>query len=114
MAHALDLGRSSTGSALSALWKVGSGFPVEACASETAPLLRAFAQVPCKRSARATANFYCDGRCLPPLSETPCVAIGRCARRGSYVSLGGPIERLGHLRFVPNPSEDDFGLFGPA
>jgi hypothetical protein len=30
------------------------------------------------------------------------------------VSLGGPPERLGHHRFVPNPSEDDFGLFRAA
>ena len=77
-------------------------------------MLRAPTQVSWKRSARAMTNFHCDGRCLPPLSETPCVAIGRCARRGSYVSLGGPIERLGHLRFVPNPSEGDFGLFRAA
>ena len=113
-AHALDLGRSSTGSALSALWKTGSVFPVDACASEAAPLLRAFAQVPWKRSARAMANFHCEVAAYHPLPKTPCAAIGRCARRGSYVSLGGPIERLGHLRFVPNPSEGDFGLFGPA
>ena len=85
-AHALDLGRSSTRSALSALSKAGSGFPVDACASEAAPLLRAFAQVPWKRSACATANFHCGGRCLPPPSSDPHGprsidrSTGRCAR----------------------------------
>jgi hypothetical protein len=49
-----------------------------------------------------------------PLSETTRAAIGGCASRGSYVSLGGPPERLGHLRFVPNHSEGDFGIFRPA
>jgi hypothetical protein len=59
----------------------------------------------------AMANFHCDGRCLPPLSETPCAAIGRCARRGSYVSLGGPIERQGHLRFVPQTPRKAISVF---
>jgi hypothetical protein len=96
-AHALDLGRSSTGSALSALWKTGSVFPVDACTSEAAPLLRAFAQVPWKRSECAMANFHCEVAVYHPLPKTPCVAIDGCARRGSYVSLGGPIEWLKHL-----------------
>ena len=86
-AHALDLGRSSTGSALSALWKAGSVFPVDACASEAAPPLRAFAQVPWKRSARATANFHCKVAAYHPLPKTPCAAIGRCASRGCLASL---------------------------
>ena len=97
MAHALDSGRSGTGSALSALWKTDSVFSVHAWTSEAAPLLRAFTQVPCARSARATANFHCEVAVYHPLPKTPCAAIGRCARRGSYVSLGGPIEWLKHL-----------------
>ena len=105
-AHALNLGRSSTGSALSALWKAGSAFPVDACASEAAPLLRAFTQVPWKRSECAMANFHCEVAAYHPLPKTPCAAIGRCASRGSYVSLGGPIERLGHLRFVPRDNRN--------
>jgi hypothetical protein len=113
-AHALDLGRSSTGSALSALWKTGSVFQVDACTSEAAPLLRAFAQVPWKRSECAMANFHCEVAVYHPLPQTPCAAIGRCASRGPYVSLGGPPERLWHLRFVPNPSEGDLGLFRAA
>ena len=110
----MDLGRSSTGSALSALWKTDSVFSVHAWASEAAPLLRAFAQVPWKRSECAMANFPCEVAAYRPLPKTPCAAIGRCASRGSYVSLGGPPERLGHHRFVPNPSEGDFGLFRAA
>ena len=71
MAHALDLGRSSTMSGLSALWKAGSGFPVHACASEVTPLLRAFAQVPWKRSARATVNFHWEVAAYHPLPQNP-------------------------------------------
>ena len=113
-AHALDLGRSSTGSALSALWKAGSVFPVDACASGAAPLLRAFTQVPWKRSECAMANFHCEVAAYHPLPKTPCAAIGRCASRGSYVSLGGPPERLGHLKFVPGGLQRDNRIFGPA
>ena len=114
MAHALDSGRSGTGSALSALWKTGSVFPVDACASEAAPLLRAFAQVPWRCPARAMANFHCEVAAYHPLPKTPCAAIGRCASRGSYVSLGGPPERLGHLKFVPGGLQRDNRIFGPA
>ena len=81
-------------SALSALWKAGSGFPVDACASEVTPLLRAFAQVPWRCSARATVNFHWEVAAYHPLPKTPCAAIGRCASRGCLPSLGGPIERL--------------------
>jgi hypothetical protein len=63
----MDLGRSSTGSALSALWKTDSVFSVHAWASEAAPLLRAFAQVPWKRSARAMANFHWEVAAYHPL-----------------------------------------------
>jgi hypothetical protein len=114
MAHALDSGRSGTGSALSALWKTDSVFPVDACASEAAPVLRAFAQVPCKRSARATANFHSEVAVYHPLPKTTCAAIGRCASRGSYVSLGGPVERPGRLQLVPIPEEGDFGILEAA
>ena len=87
-AHALDLGGSSTGSALSALWKVGSGFPVDPCASEAAPLLRAFAQVPWRCPARAMANFHCEVAAYHPLPKTPCAAIGRCRHaRPPYLPL---------------------------
>jgi hypothetical protein len=110
----MDLGRSSTGSALSALWKTDSVFSVHAWASEAAPLLRAFTQVPWRCSARAMANFHWEVAAYHPLPQTPCAAIGRCASRGPYASLGGPPERLGHHRFVPNPSEGDFGLFRAA
>ena len=58
--------RSFRERSLSALWKAGSGFPDLPCASEAAPLLRAFTQVPSMRSACALANFHGDGRCLPP------------------------------------------------
>ena len=50
-------GRSCWRSSLSALWKAGSGFPVDPCVSDAAPLLRAFIQVPWRRSACALANF---------------------------------------------------------
>ena len=33
-------------------------------------------------------------------------------RRGWLASLGGPLEWLGHLQFMPTPSEGDFGIFG--
>ena len=75
-------------------------------------MLRAPTQVSWKRSVCAMANFHCEVAAYHPLPKTPCAAIGRCASRGCLASLGGPIERLGHLRFVPNPSEGDFGLFG--
>ena len=88
-AHALDLGRSSTGSALSALWKTGSVFPVDAHASEAAPLLRAFAQVPWKRSARAMANFHCEVAAYHPLPKTPCAAIVLAISRGRIATLWG-------------------------
>ena len=67
---------------LSALWKAGSGFPDLPGASEAAPLLRAFTQVPWRRSACAMANFHSEGRCLPPPPQT---SMGRdqsvCAPR---------------------------------
>ena len=54
-------------------------------------------------------------RCLPPPSQNPmCAAIGRCASRGSYVSLGGPVERPGRLQLVPIPEEGDFGILEAA
>jgi hypothetical protein len=77
-------------------------------------VLRAPTQVSWKRSACAMANFHWEVAAYHPLPKTPCAAIGRCASRGPYASLGGPPERLGHLRFVPNPSEGDFGLFRAA
>jgi hypothetical protein len=77
-------------------------------------MLRAPTQVSWKRSVCAMANFHCEVAAHHPLPKTPCAAIGRCASRGCLASLGGPIERLGHLRFVPNPSEGDFGLFRAA
>ena len=61
--------RSFRERSLSALWKAGFGFPDLPCASEAAPLLRAFTQVPSMRSACALANFHGDGRCLPPPSQ---------------------------------------------
>ena len=63
--------RSFRERSLSALWKAGFGFPDLPCASEAAPLLRAFTQVPSMRSACALANFHGDGRCLPPPSQNP-------------------------------------------
>ena len=33
-------------------------------------------------------------------------------RRGCLASLGGPPEWLGHLQFMPTPSEGDYGIFG--
>ena len=63
--------RSFRERSLSALWKAGFGFPDLPCASEAAPLLRAFTQVPWMRSACAVANFQRDGRCLPPPSQNP-------------------------------------------
>jgi len=66
-------------------------------------MLRAPTQVSWKRSVCAMANFHCEVAAHHPLPKTPCAAIGRCASRGCLASLGGPIERLGHLRFVPNP-----------
>ena len=57
-------------------------FPDLPWASEAAPLLRAFTQVPSMRSACAMANFRGDGRCLPPpFPKTTRAAIGRCASR---------------------------------
>ena len=84
-------------------------------ASEAAPLLRAFAQVPWKRAACAMANFHCGGRCLPPPPQTP---MGRdqsvCAQIYPWASPGGPIEWLGRLKFVPTPEEGDFGILEAA
>ena len=60
------------------------------------------------------ANFHCEVAAYHPLPKTPCAAIGRCASRGSYVSLGGPPERLGHLKFVPGGLQRDNRIFGPA
>jgi hypothetical protein len=77
-------------------------------------VLRAPTQVPWRCSARAMANFHCEVAAYHPLPKTPCAAIGRCASRWSYVSLGGPPERLGHLRFVPGGLERDNRIFGPA
>jgi len=116
-AHAPDLGRSSTGSALSALWKAGSGFSVEMlrAASEAAP--RCSGRSPkCHGSARraqwpasivAVAAYH-------PLPRPPWAAISRCARRYPWASPGGPIEWLGRLKFVPTPEEGDFGILEAA
>ena len=75
--------RSFRERSLSALWKAGSGFPDLPWASEAAPLLRAFTQVPsigCARraqwptSAAMVAAYH-------PLPKTKRAAIGRCASR---------------------------------
>jgi hypothetical protein len=115
-AHAPDLGRSSTGSALSALWKAGSGFSVEMLRAHRRPRPCSGRSPKCHGSARraqwptsmvAVAAYH-------PLPRPPWAAISRCARRYPWASPGGPIEWLGRLKFVPTPEEGDFGILEAA
>ena len=82
------LGRFCTGSALSALWKAGSGFPIDPGTSEAAPLLRSPTQVLRRRSARPTPTLPEDGRCLPPLPPNP-MARGRSVRAPTALNESG-------------------------
>ena len=64
------------GSALSALWKAGSGFPVDPCASEATGHAPAqgvpFTQFAWRHSACATPTFHQGGRCLSlPITPSP-------------------------------------------
>ena len=92
-AHAPDMGRSCAGNALSACWTTYSGVPVDACASEAAPLLKAPTQVPWRRSACATPTFRENGRCLPPPPQNP-MARGRPVRAPSAVGESGWASRV--------------------
>ena len=49
-----------------------------------------------------------------PLPEPPWPAIGPCASRGAWASLGGPLEWPGRLKCIPIPQEGDFGIFEAA
>ena len=87
------LGRFCTGSALSALWKAGSGFPIDPGTSEATPLLRASTQGPRRRSACPTPTFREDGRYLPPPPPNP-MARGRPVRAPSAIGESGWASRV--------------------
>ena len=80
--------RFCTGSGLSALWRAGSGFPMDPGTSEAVPLPRAPTQVPWRRSACPTPTFPEDGRCLPPPRPNP-KARGRPVRAPSAIGESG-------------------------
>ena len=49
-----------------------------------------------------------------PLPKNPWPAVDRCARREPWESLGGPLEWLGRLQFVPRWLEGDNRILEPA
>jgi len=80
--------RFCTGSGLSALWRAGSGVPMDPGTSKAVPLPRAPTQVPWRRSACPTPTFPEAGPCLPPPRPNP-KARGRPVRAPSAMGESG-------------------------
>jgi hypothetical protein len=107
--RAIQHGECALGALEGRFWLLGRDV---AGASEAAPLLRAFAQVPWKRAACAMANFHGGGRCLPPPPQTP---MGRDQSVCAQISLGesGWADRVARApQICTNPRGRRFRHFG--